>query len=130
MSHKVPKVCIIDDDEVYIFGLKRMMLKKELCDDILVFYNGQEALDYFHTITLETALPNLIFLDINMPIVDGWQFLEEYEKLKTGFSNPIPIYMASSSVDNRDLTRAKSYESVTEYLAKPIKLATLESILE
>jgi CheY-like chemotaxis protein len=72
--------CIIDDDEVYVMGIKRMLAKTNLSDTILVFENGLKALNYISDST--NTMPDTILLDINMPVMDGWQFLEGFSKIK------------------------------------------------
>jgi CheY-like chemotaxis protein len=75
-------------------------------------------------------LPDVIFLDINMPVMDGFQFMEEYIKLKPQLSKQITIYMATSSVDEVDIKRAKQISEIADYLVKPIEPDKLLSIIE
>jgi len=73
------------------------------------------------------SLPDYIFLDINMPLVDGWMFLEDYASLKSKLSKTILIYMISSSIDPRDMTRAKQNPEIKQYVIKPV---TREKFIE
>jgi CheY-like chemotaxis protein len=66
------------------------------------------------------ALPDVILLDINMPIMDGWDFLEWFKEFKENLVKAIPIFMVSSSIDWRDIEKAKSYEEVIDYMSKPL----------
>ncbi|MAZ28758.1 MAG: response regulator [Cytophagaceae bacterium] len=123
---KLNKVCVIDDDEIFVFAFKKILKISRFCEEVTVFYNGEEALDGLQN-TNEVQALDLIFLDINMPIMDGWGFLENFEKRK--IDKNIPIYMLTSSIDKFDQVRAQNYELVSKYLVKPLTvedLATLE----
>ncbi|GAA0718021.1 response regulator [Aquimarina litoralis] len=125
---KIDIACVIDDDPIFVFGIKKVMQLIDFCEGILVFKNGQEALDNLKAIiSAKEQLPDIILLDLNMPILDGWQFLEEFIKIPC--NKKILIYVVSSSVDPEDVLRAKSYESVSEYIVKPISVAKLKEVL-
>ncbi|MHA7056200.1 response regulator [Aquimarina sp. M1] len=120
--------CVIDDDPIFVFGVKRVMQVIDFCNTIMVFRNGQEALDNLSAIiSKKESLPDVIILDLNMPILDGWQFLDEFTKIPC--EKKITIYIASSSVDPEDTLRAKSYEMVSNYIVKPISIDVLKDIL-
>ena len=74
-------------------------------------------------------LPDIIFLDIYMPITDGWMFLDEFRKSKAEFAKKMRIYMVSSSIDPRDLNRARSSPEVEDYVEKPISLNKFSELL-
>ncbi|QNK77468.1 response regulator [Winogradskyella undariae] len=127
--NKIDVACIIDDDPIFIFGAKRMMQLSNFCNSFMVFKNGQEAINNLKPImNSDEAIPNVILLDINMPIMDGWQFLDEFVKIESHKS--ITIYIVSSSIDPVDLNRAKRYDNITDYIIKPISFKKLESILQ
>jgi CheY-like chemotaxis protein len=131
MGQKVELACIIDDDKIYVNLVKKIIEIKKLSENLLIFKNGMEALDHFKLIlenATEEKLPDIIFLDINMPIMDGWEFLNEFIKIKNNFEKKITLYVVSSSIDPRDLERAKSFNMVTDYLIKPIELKKFEKI--
>ncbi|GAA3513260.1 response regulator [Aquimarina addita] len=120
--------CVIDDDPIFVFGVKKVMQVIDFCNSILVFRNGQEALDNLTAIiSSNDSIPEVIILDLNMPILDGWQFLDEFVKIPC--EKKITIYIASSSVDPKDTLRAKSYEIVSNYIVKPISIDVLKDIL-
>jgi CheY-like chemotaxis protein len=125
---KVDIACIIDDDPVFVFGIKRIMQLADFCNGFLVFRNGKEALDHFHAI-IENGekVPEVILLDINMPVMDGWEFLEEFTKIQA--KNPITIYIVTSSIDPADFKRAQQFEDITNYLVKPIAVDKLRQII-
>jgi len=115
-------VCVIDDDNIYQYTARVLLESTGLAKQIRSFYNGHEAIIYFRdkkNINLET-LPDVIFLDINMPIMNGWEFLEEYHKLYNTLPKPIVVYVVSSSVDSSDMQKSRSYKAVTDYIVKPV----------
>ena len=133
MGQKVELACIIDDDKIYVNLVKKIIEIKHLSENLLIFKNGLEALEYFKVILTnmsEEKLPDIIFLDLNMPVMDGWEFLGEFIKIKNNFDKKITLYVVSSSIDPRDLERAKSFNMVTDYLIKPIELKKFEQIFE
>lgn len=133
MGQKVELACIIDDDKIYVNLVRKIIEIKKLSENLLIFKNGKEAIDYFRLIIgnmTEDKLPDIIFLDLNMPVMDGWEFLSEFIKIKNNFEKKITLYVVSSSIDPRDLERAKSFNMVTDYLIKPIELKKFEKIFE
>ncbi|WP_214610317.1 response regulator [Zobellia barbeyronii] len=128
---KIRSVCIIDDDPIFIYGTKRIMNEADFTDEILVFNDGQEAFDALKAITEKgDELPSMIFLDINMPIMTGWEFLDEFIKMPNNNSENIIIYIISSSVDPRDIARIQQYKIVNNYILKPISIEDLHNILK
>lgn len=118
--------CIIDDDTVYVNLVKKLIQLKKLCDNILVFKNGKEALEFFKD---SKALPDLILLDLNMPIMNGWEFLEHFNPINKGLQNTRSnLYVVSSSIDPVDSEKAKSIECVRDYISKPISMESFEQI--
>jgi CheY-like chemotaxis protein len=100
----------------------------DFCNSFLVFNNGRDALDNLKAIIrANKKLPDVILLDLNMPVMDGWQFLDEF--LREPTPKPILIYIVTSSIDPDDVNRAKIYDAVTNYIVKPITLETLKNIL-
>lgn len=128
---KIKSTCIIDDDPIFIYGAKRIMKEMEFCDEILVFNNGQEAIDGLLTITNRgEKLPSVIFLDLNMPVMDGWEFLEDFVKTPNHNKDNVVVYIISSSVDPRDIERVNEYKIVHNYILKPITHQDLRNVLE
>ena len=124
-------LCFIDDDEIYQYTITRSVNLHQLAKKILVFSDGEEALCFLiDNVANNENLPDVIFLDINMPIMDGWQFLEEYVKLKPRIGKVITIYMVTSSVDPIDYEYAKKISEISDYIIKPIRPDMLKSIIE
>jgi CheY-like chemotaxis protein len=112
---------LIDDDDIFVFLTKKAIEQTKLVDLIKVFENGLDALNFLkenkHNVD---ALPEIILLDLSMPIMNGWQFLEEYTKLHPTIGKNITIYICSSSISHDDITRAKAINEVSDYIIKPI----------
>ena len=127
---RIKSACIVDDDEIYVFGLKIMMKSVNFCDEIVVCENGEVALNFLKPLTEKPEnMPDVILLDINMPVMDGWQFLDEFTKVKPGKDGKTTIYMMSSSVNPADLEKAKTYELISDYLVKPVNKTILKEIV-
>lgn len=125
-----PIIALVDDDKIFQLTTSRTIQAAKLTDKILQFENGEDALHFLKTHASETErLPDFIFLDINMPLVDGWMFLEDYASLKYNLKKEICIYMISSSIDPRDVNRAKHNENVLEYILKPVSSEKLIDLL-
>lgn len=119
---KIKDVCIIDDDPICVFGLKKRLLETAFFEDIIVCSNGLEAINFLKKrVTENERLPTTVFLDLNMPIMDGWDFLEEFKKIKMDYRKNVRIHILSSSVDAKDVLKAKTYVEVENYFTKPIK---------
>jgi len=93
-----------------------------LTNSIAAFLNGKDAINFLKdpNTTLNSQLPDIIFLDINMPVMNGWEFLEEFQSFSASLSHPIKIYLVSSSVDESDINKSKKYPAITDYVIKPL----------
>lgn len=126
---KINTVCIIEDDPMQVFIITKMIEMTEMVENTIVFYDGKEAYDKLGDMILAGGkLPEIILLDINMPIWDGWQFLDEFTKIP-GSSTTI-IYILTSSNDPADLKRAETYHLSKNYLIKPIPIDQLTNVFD
>lgn len=126
---KIDLACIIDDDPIHVFGAKRAMSIVNMCNSVLVFNNGKDAFDQISAIFKSGKnLPELILLDINMPVWDGWDFLDEFVKLPV--SQDVTIFIMTSSVDPSDREKAKEYKQVNHFIIKPITVEKLTEALK
>ncbi|WP_158826605.1 response regulator [Mucilaginibacter lacusdianchii] len=121
--------CIIDDDKMFTYLVSKQIRLQNLCDTIISFGDGEEALRYLRPI-IETpdTLPSVILLDINMPVLDGWQFLDEFTKF--AITSKVKVYIVSSSIDRADQMKAASYKDVSNFYAKPITNEQLVEMLK
>jgi CheY-like chemotaxis protein len=128
--NKISTTWIIDDDEIYSFAIKIIMKRANISEKTLFFQNGKIAIDFFiENLHKPDELPDLILLDLNMPVLDGWQFLDAYEKLEPQISKSIAIYLVSSTIDEQDYNRAKSISCVTDLIVKPLTTSDINRIL-
>ncbi len=126
---KIEIACIIDDDPIYVFCTKRIMDLADFCESFLIFHNGKEALDKLSAIIQRNEnLPEVILLDLNMPVMDGWEFLEEFTKIPA--SKTITIYIVTSSINPEDIERAEQFDNVNNYIVKPVTAEKLMQILK
>ncbi len=126
-----PNILLIDDDELYLYLMEKTI--KQLSNELVVstFTDGEQAVEYIERCTEDNIeLPEVIFLDINMPFLDGWGFLNEFKKLKPKIINSINIYMVSSSMREIDVKRASNFEELTGYVIKPVTKVELAEIFE
>lgn len=128
---KINSIFIVDDDTITIYGIKKLLNSVASCKDIFEFKNGQIAMDRLKKMIIEKSeLPDLIFLDINMPIMDGWEFLEEFIKLP--IQKKVNINIVTSSIDQFDMNKAENFKSLTHhnviYNSKPIRKDDIEKI--
>ena len=122
-------ICIIDDDPIYQIITKKIINKTDTEKEIISFSNGAEAIDAFASnVQQPEALPNIILLDIDMPIMDGWEFMASFEKILPLISKKIAIYIISSSIADSDKEKAKSYKQIAGYLSKPLTLENFTAI--
>jgi len=119
------KVIIVDDDPVTLFIHRQNVIKSGLSLDPLTFLNGKETLNYLEEHTDEDVV-HFILLDINMPEMNGWQFLQA---LKNKDAERVYTVVVSSSVDSRDHLKAQEFKSVIGYLEKPMSVALLRDFM-
>jgi two-component system chemotaxis response regulator CheY len=121
MSARTPIVALVDDDKIFQLTASKTIKALQLSNNVLQFENGEDALKYLvDNAANADLLPDFIFLDINMPFVDGWMFLQDYASLKEALAKDISIFMVSSSIDPRDIHRARSIPDVLDYVVKPL----------
>ena len=123
---KLKRILLIDDDVNTNFYNRILFEQAKVSDDILEFQNAEEGLDYLKN---ENEV-SLILLDINMPIMNGWQFLEAYEQLNEKQKEAIIVVMLTSSINMDDQEKAAMYDSVKKFIRKPISPELINEIME
>lgn len=130
MSKRIQLACLIDDDPIYLFATRRLIELVNFCEDLLIFNDGEEALEGLTSRfeSIDQRVPDVILLDIDMPVMDGWTFLD---KIRTYLEKnaDISIFMVTSSIDPEDRDKAREYDIVDDYKVKPISVDDLEDIL-
>jgi len=122
-------VMLIDDNDTDNFISKRIIELTQFARQVEAQNSGQGALDYLQQYQDEPEkLPDLIFLDINMPIVDGFMFLYEFENLSQAIQNKCKVIILSSSDNQRDINRLINNEHVIKYVTKPLTQLALDEI--
>lgn len=129
MSETSNKVCVIDDDRIYRFTIERYLKMYQLSDQIVEFSDAEDALKFLESnVKNKEVLPDIIFLDVNMPIIDGWKFMLKYQEFAKEICKSIRIYMFSSSIDTRDRDRANDFPEISDFIIKPISEQKLKEL--
>lgn len=124
-------IMLIDDSDIDNMVNKHILSKNKVSENIIVFTSANEALTYFSETdsTNENHLiPEIILLDINMPIMNGFGFLVEFEKINSGNLKDTKVIMLTSSVDPNDIRRSKDYSCVNSFISKPLSVEHLAEI--
>jgi CheY-like chemotaxis protein len=124
------KVFIIDDDPIHQRIAQIMIAKHELFDEYSSYTEAELALEFLRENVKNTeALPDVILLDLNMPVVDGWDFLEAFEKFQAELSKNIRIFIVTSSVDEKDKLRSQTFSFVKGFISKPLSPDIIRSTI-
>lgn len=127
---KINTFCIVDDDDIYRFTTSLLLKKSDLVNKIIMFSNGLKAINYLkEEMDNIENIPDVLFLDINMPVMDGWEFLQEYLVIRPMMPKTVVIYLVSSSVDEKDVLKAKSISELSGYLVKPISSQNIKEVI-
>lgn len=126
---KINLVCLVEDDPVHAFIAQKVLGMTGMVNQVLIFENGKKIFDYLvERRNTGEAMPNLILLDLNMPIWDGWQFLDEAKDID--LLKGIPLYIITSSTDRSDRDRANQHQLLDHYLVKPLTLEKVKPVLD
>ncbi len=130
------QILCVDDDPVTLMLLKILISKALITKEIITASNGEEAMCYFQKLlsnknTVTTTYPKIILLDLNMPIMGGWEFLDTFIKNDLGlvFKNT-KVFVVSSSMDQHDIEKSKSYPIVIDFFSKPMTKEKINLMLE
>ncbi len=130
MGKFVNCVLLIDDDKATNFFNERVVTKHEHFHKVNTVQSGLAALEYLGAVKNNQAIkPDLIFLDINMPAMNGWEFLIEFSKLDQELTNGIKVILLSTSSNPDDVRESAKNHAVDDFINKPLSLNLLDSIL-
>ncbi|WP_281637676.1 response regulator [Flavobacterium marginilacus] len=118
-------IMCIDDDPITLMLFKKVVQKASFAKEITYAYNGQEAITFIENIKNEDTKPQLLFLDLNMPVMGGWEFLDLFNDSDYYLSNNTKVVILTSTIDPEDIKKSKSYSNVIEFLSKPITVEML-----
>lgn len=129
------KVLLVDDDTVTL-SLCDMVIKRfTFAEQVDMAQNGKEAMDYFSNLlnrttdAIKSVAPSIIFLDLNMPVMNGWDFLDEF--VQNDFHKTFPdtrIIILSSSIDPNDIQKANNYDIIIQFISKPLTVKVIKEI--
>jgi CheY-like chemotaxis protein len=122
------EVCLIEDDMIQVFLTKKFLEKIGSVEKVVDFQNGKAAYDALKRRSdADEPLPDLILLDLNMPVWDGWEFYDAFMKLPE--SGSVTVYILTSSLDHSDIGKAEGLGLKERYLSKPVGLPQLKTII-
>ncbi|WP_051583796.1 response regulator [Dokdonia sp. PRO95] len=125
------KVLLIDDDKAVNFFNQHVVIKHNSFEHIKTVQSGQEGLAFLSKVKLgEAPKPDLIFLDINMPAMNGWEFLDEYEKMCSDFRKDIKVIILSSSSNPEHVNKTIQNYKVIDFINKPLSFDILDNVLK
>jgi len=125
----IDRTYIIDDDKVVLHIFDRLVKKQGCLGVVEAFLDSEEALEKISSeMESKADIPDLILIDINMPRVDGWDFIEAMDKID--INHGIPIIIISSSIDPADVAKSKLYKNVIDFIPKPLSIDKLDYIIE
>lgn len=128
---KTKNVFLVDDDQTFTFLTSRIVKSTGSVNSLNTFTNGREALNYLvENSNNADTLPDFIFLDLHMPVMDGWEFIEEFKKLKSSLARKTQLYIVTSSIAVHDIERSKNSGVVSEYIIKPVSKEKFAVILQ
>jgi CheY-like chemotaxis protein len=119
-------IMCIDDDPITLMLFKKVVYKAAFAKETIIATNGEEAIRLINSISNQAIQPQLIFLDLNMPVMGGWEFLDLFNNSSYYTSNKTKIVILTSTIDPEDINKSKTYPNVIEFLSKPITVETLD----
>tara|TARA_R110001592_G_scaffold17518_2_gene73762 strand:+ start:54187 stop:54591 length:405 start_codon:yes stop_codon:yes gene_type:complete len=126
MAEELKSIWIVDDDLIARMLIKKRLEKESFSQTIIEFENGQEAFDAYLKLEGKAEEPELILLDLNMPVMDGWTFLDSIAKQSSESDSLPSVAILTSSIDQEDRDQAKQYSNVISFLKKPLDLNVLK----
>jgi CheY-like chemotaxis protein len=123
-------IFLIDDDPVFVYLTKKIICSVNGECEIMEFSDGELAIGRLKQICGDSSsLPDIIFVDLSMPVMDGWEFLDEYARLRPQLNKAIELFIVSSSITPQEVERSKTYPMVSDFLIKPVAKGKIAEIL-
>ena len=123
-------VLLIDDDTIYQFVARKTLEATGYINKIQVCSNGEEAYQFLErNMANADELPDVILLDVNMPVMNGWEFLELYQSLKPSISKDMQVFLVTSSMNDQDREFSRRYICVQDYIVKPLAREKIAELL-
>lgn len=128
------QILCVDDDPITLMLCKKVITNASFTNEIITFQNGEELLNHFNIIKASQIEdkpilhPQLIFLDLNMPVMGGWEFLDHFISAEFSEFNTVKVIVLSSTIDPEDFEKSKKYPMVIDFLSKPISKTMLENL--
>jgi CheY-like chemotaxis protein len=123
-------VLLIDDDAIYQFVSRKTLEATGNANKIHICSNGEEAIRHLESNVHNAAeLPDVIFLDVNMPVMNGWEFLDAYQALKPSIQKDIHVFLVTSSMNDEDKEFSRRYNCVEDYIVKPLNREKISELL-
>ena len=120
------KFIVVDDEEINLMVAKRLLMQVVKVEDINTFKKAEEALHFLQS--YDANEPVSLFLDLNMPDISGWEFLDLFRRFTDDLKSQVRIYIVSSSIDPADINRATLDPNVIAYVSKPLTLSFIKRI--
>lgn len=131
VSKKIEGVFLIDDDSINNYINARLIKRIGISDDLSISLNGKEALVHLRgLLSAKKKCPSLILLDINMPVMDGFEFVEAFQKMEFENMEDVRIVMLTTSENTKDMEKVKNNPKISDYLNKPLTEDKLTKVLE
>jgi len=130
MKKKLKCILLIDDDEATNFFHQIIIEQADCAEHVEVATNGKKAIEFLTRERTNNCTPDIIFLDINMPVMNGWEFLDAYEKLDAAQKSKIVLVMLTASINPDDMQKAEKRESVSGFRSKPLSVEMLNEIIQ
>ncbi len=127
---KIERLLLIDDDELNNYIVSSILEDTQLVDNFNFKTDGESALQYLHLCQATQQFPNLILVDLKMPIMDGFEFIEQYEKKFIEVSPNTQLMVLTSSIRETEKQKALNFKSVTNFVNKPLNDERLKYVIE